>query len=376
MAIATVLAHLLGPALDAARRNVEAALQQERLSAQRAELTRDIERRGRFGELVGASPSMRKMAAAIAKVAPTDTTVLVHGETGSGKELVAREIHQRSPRAEGPFFAINCAALPETLIESELFGHRRGAFSGADKDRRGIFELAEGGTVFLDEIGELPLLAQAKVLRFLETREVLPLGGERTIKVDVRLVAATHRDLVAEVSKSRFRQDLLFRLNVFPVTIPALRNRLEDVPALVEHFLGKNPEAQKKGLRAAAPEALAALCGYAYPGNVRELAHIIERAAILADEGGTIETTHLPDDVLSAAPSEAGSAAAEVVSEAAMPAEPPKTLRGAVEAFERALIIHELERDGWNRTRTARRLEISLRAFMDKLRRYAIKGPG
>lgn len=365
---ATILGQLTGPALELARRRAGERLERERLRAEREQLRRDIERRGRFGALIGRSAPMQKLAEAIAKVAPTEATVLISGETGAGKELVAREIHYRSLRAEESFFAINCAALPENLIESELFGHRRGAFTGADRDRKGVFELAQRGTVFLDEIGELPLAAQAKVLRALDAREVLPLGAARPVPIDVRLVAATHRDLAKDVASGRFRQDLYFRLNVFPLALPSLRERSDDVPALIEHFLEQSAEARKKGITAITPRAVEALRRHPFPGNVRELSHLVQRAIILAEPLEALDLAHLPDDF-------APPPAVEAVPGGFVVPEHVGALRDVVGAFERAVIVRELERDGWNRTRTAERLDVSLRAFMDKLRRFEIKGP-
>ncbi len=360
VAFAAVLAHVAGPVLARVERT-------EALRTERLELLRDIERRGGFGRLVGTSPPMRALASSISKVAPTGTTVLVTGETGAGKELVAREVHQRSLRHKAPFFALNCAALPEALVESELFGHRKGAFSGASEDRRGIFEAAHGGTVFLDEIGELPLAAQAKVLRVLDTGEILPLGSGRTRLVDVRLVAATHRDLSAEVDGGRFRADLFFRLKVFPIKLPALRSRKEDLPALVQHFFEQNPEARRKLLQPPTAAFSAVLESYAFPGNVRELAHIVEQACILADDGESLDVMHLPHEV--AAVPDTADVKNPVVREETRP------LRAALAAYERALILEELEATGWNRTKAAKSLQVSLRAFMDKLKRYGIKGP-
>jgi len=369
---ATLLGHLTGPAYEAARRREAGTKERDRLAAERELLLRDIERRGRFGALIGKSPPMQKLAQSVAKVAPTDATVLVLGETGAGKELVAREIHMRSGRAEKPFFALNCAALPEGLIESELFGHRKGAFTGADRDRAGAFELAAGGTVFLDEIGELPPSAQAKVLRVLDRREVLPLGASRAVAIDVRLVAATHRDLQQEVAAQRFRQDLYYRLNVFPLRLPALRERPEDVAPLVEHFLAESAVARTKNVRSITPRALAALTACPFPGNVRELAHVVQRAVILCDASETIDLAHLPDELAPPPPSTAAPALSGT--RYAVP-ETITSLREAVGQFERAVMQRELDRDGWNRTRTAERLDVSLRAFMDKLKKYDLKGP-
>ncbi len=368
---ATLLAHLTGPAFEAAQRRDAQGAHGARLAAEREALLRDIERRGRFGALIGKSEPMRKLAGLIAKVAPTEATVLITGETGAGKELVAREVHTRSARAERSFLALNCAALPEGLIESELFGHRKGAFTGADRDRKGVLELAEGGTVFLDEVGELPLSAQAKVLRALDRKEVMPLGASRPVTVDVRLVAATHRDLSAEVAAGRFRQDLYYRLAVFPVRLPPLRERRDDLASLAEHFLAESAEARTKGVRTLTPRALAALARHPFPGNVRELAHVMVRAAILADAGEPIDLPHLPDELCGQVEVAAD---APLETEYRVPDVIP-SLRDEVARFERAVIVRELERDGWHRTRTAQRLDVSLRAFMDKLKKYEIKGP-
>lgn len=370
-AFATVLAQILGSALSAAAKAASLAEARQRLDEERKELRRDIDRRGRFGSLIGSSPPMQRVATAITKVAPSDATVLITGETGSGKELVAREVHRRSKRQQAPFFALNCAALPDTLIESELFGHRRGAFSGADKDRRGVFELAQGGTVFLDEIGELPLVAQAKVLRALDAREIQPLGGGHPIKIDVRLVAATHRDLAAEVTAGRFRQDLLYRLKVFPIALSPLRERKEDIPALARAFFQASSEAQLKRLRPPSPAALAALASYEFPGNVRELAHLIAHAVILADEGEEIDVRHFPDELGRKTPPRPRAVPSGDAGTLSYPG--AATLRDMVGELEREVIIRELAKDGWNRTRTAKRLEVSLRAFMDKLKRYEIR---
>jgi transcriptional regulator with GAF, ATPase, and Fis domain len=365
-AFVTVLAHLLGAALAAAER-------QSALDAERRELRRDIDRRGGYGDLIGASAPMQRLALALDKVAPTEATVLVTGETGSGKELVARELHRRSARRDGPFFALNCAALPEALIESELFGHKRGAFSGAERDRRGVFELAERGTLFLDEIGELPLSAQAKVLRALDAREVLPLGGGMPIPIDVRLVAATHRDLQREVQERRFRQDLLFRLKVFPVHVPPLRERLEDLRLLVAHFFARNAEARHKRLGAPSRATLDALAEHGFPGNVRELAHLVDQACIMAEPGEVLDVSHFSDEIFArpAPLPRTAAAPAAAVGPIAYPA--PASLKEMAGAAEREILVRELAKDGWNKTRAAKRLEVSLRALMDKVKKYDIQ---
>jgi formate hydrogenlyase transcriptional activator len=254
--------------------------------------------------LASKSRSFQRVLEAIDRVAPTPSTVLLHGETGTGKELVARAIHAASPRATRPLISVNCAALPESLVESELFGHERGAFTGALRDRAGRFELADGGTLFLDEIGDLPLAAQAKVLRVLQEREVERVGGSRMIKVDVRIIAATHRSLERMVEEGRFRQDLFFRLNVFPIALPPLRDRAEDIPALVDTFLARANAKLGFELGPPAESCLERLATYRWPGNVRELENLVERAAILS-RGGRLE---IPEEMLPESELEVGPA--------------------------------------------------------------------
>ena len=246
------------------------------------------------GELIGGGPAMDRLRRLIEKVAPTESTVLIRGETGCGKELVARALHQASLRAEKPMVAINCGALPENLIESELFGHCRGAFTGADAARTGLFEVADGGTVFLDEIGELPLAMQAKLLRVLETGDIRRLGDNQTVNVDVRVICATHRDLEKMVDEGTFREDLMFRINTFEIHVPSLRERAEDIPLLADHLLRRHRADGGDGKRFT-DDAIAALCAHQWPGNVRELANVIEHAAILCD-ALPIDTQDLPRD--------------------------------------------------------------------------------
>ena len=244
------------------------------------------------GELIGTGPAMDRLRRLIEKVAPTESTVLIRGETGCGKELVARALHRASLRAEKPMVAINCGALPENLIESELFGHCRGAFTGADAARTGLFEVADGGTVFLDEIGELPLAMQAKLLRVLETGDIRRLGDNQTVNVDVRVIGATHRDLEKMVDEGTFREDLMFRINTFEIHVPSLRERAEDIPLLADHLLRRHRADGGDGKRFT-EDAIAALSAHQWPGNVRELANVIEHAAILCD-ALPIDTPDLP----------------------------------------------------------------------------------
>jgi transcriptional regulator with GAF, ATPase, and Fis domain len=270
-------------AIATARAFAEIDVLRKRLEAENEYLREEVTRAGAFGELVGQGPALGAVARQIDLVAPTDSAVLILGESGTGKELVAREVHRRSKRAGKPLVKVNCAAVPRELYESEFFGHIRGAFTGALRDRAGRFELADGGTLFLDEVGEIPLELQAKLLRVLQEGELERVGEERTRRVDVRVIAATNRDLRAEAEAGRFRQDLYYRLSVFPVELPPLRKRPEDIPILAEHFLTLS--ARKLGRPAPRPTlaAVRQLQQYPWPGNVRELQHVIERALIISD---------------------------------------------------------------------------------------------
>jgi DNA-binding NtrC family response regulator len=285
-----------------------------------------------FREIVGRSPSLARLLDQLALVAATESTVLILGETGTGKELVARAIHDRSPRRERPLVKVNCAALPRELVESELFGHEKGAFTGATQQRRGRFELADGGTLFLDEVGELPLEAQAKLLRVLQEQEFERVGGTRTLRADVRLIAATNRDLGSRAAAGEFRPDLFYRLNVFPVTVPALRERREDIPLLVGHFLAKAARKLGKPFEGVASAFLERATSYDWPGNVRELENVVERAAILA-RGPLLE---------SMAPFGAPATPARSDAPAPVP-----VAAGTLEDVERAHIQRVLEQTRW-----------------------------
>jgi DNA-binding NtrC family response regulator len=347
---------------SAMRLLLERAVAQRRLSDDRERLERRLQGEGMLGDLVGSSRVMAGVFAVLRQVAPTRATVLITGESGTGKELAARAIHRLSPRAAGPFVAINCAALPESLIESELFGHEKGAFTGAIEKRRGCFELADGGTLFLDEIGEMPAATQSRLLRVLEDRKVRRLGAQREVEVDVRLVVATNRDLAAEVAKSRFREDLYFRLNVFHVHLPALRERLDDIRALCAALindLNLKHNCRVSGIDDAALETLRA---HNWPGNVRELRNVLERAVILAGEG-VIGAAHLSG--LSAA-------------RPAPAADDSVALRPGttIEEAERILVELTLRHTGGNRTRAAALLGISPKTLFNKLRESASAADG
>ena len=337
------------------------AEERERLQRENRRLRSQLAADRGLESFVGASPTVQEVMRQVRKVAPTKATVLITGESGTGKELVARAIHELSPRSAMPFVAVNCGAIPAELIESELFGHVRGAFTDASRDKKGLAAEADGGTLFLDEIGELPLNLQVKLLRFLEDEQVRRVGDTRSEKVDVRVVAATARDLVRATKEGLFREDLFYRLNVVNLRLPSLRERPEDVPALVEHFLAKHrrlrPEAPLRGV---SPEALEVLLAHRWPGNVRELEHAIERAVVLAD-GPMIQETDLPDDV------RAGPGPAPVARTSA-----DLSVKRAFRALEQQLIRDALDRTGGNRTRAAELLDLSYRALLYKIKEYGI----
>jgi DNA-binding NtrC family response regulator len=318
-----------------------------------------------FHNLVGASGRMREVYRLLEKAAQVDATVLLLGETGTGKELAARAIHYHSARRERRFVAVNCGALPGELVESELFGHARGAFTGAAGARAGLFEEAEGGTIFLDEVGELPLPAQVKLNRVLQEREIRRVGDTAPIKVDVRVVAATHRDLREEVKAGRFREDLFYRLHVFTVVLPPLRERAEDVPLLAAHFLEKHARALRRTLRGFAPEALRRLSGHPWPGNVRELENTVERAVAVAG-GEIVEVEDLPPEVAQAAPG--APPAAEL---AAMPYK--EAVAEARDRVSREYLVALMKEFGGNVTRAAERAGMERESLHRLLRRYAIR---
>ena len=267
--------------VDEIKLAINRALEKMTLSRQNFAFKRDAATRNSLGNIVGASPAMEKLKQTIRTVASTQSTILIYGESGTGKELVARAVHVCSPRASEPFVSINCGAFPETLLESELFGYVKGAFTGANQNKRGLFEVADQGTIFLDEISEMTLTMQVKLLRVLQERSVRPVGGTTEIPIDVRVIAATNRDLDKQVAENTFREDLYYRLSVIPVSVPPLRERREDVPLLVNHFLKKYAPAAGKNIMRVNLQSLGALCGYDWPGNVRQLENTIERAVAL-----------------------------------------------------------------------------------------------
>jgi two-component system nitrogen regulation response regulator NtrX len=334
------------------------ALEHGRLERENAALRARLSARS---EIIGESAVMRRLRDDIATAAPSSGRVLIHGANGSGKELVARAIHALSARRAQPFVEVNCAAIPDELIESELFGHERGAFTGATARRRGRFEQADGGTLFLDEIGDMSVRTQAKVLRSLEEQAFERVGGKETIKVDVRVIAASNRDLAALIGEGRFREDLYYRLNVIPIEVPALRARKDDIPLLVEHFITVFCHENGKPTKRLDGEALAYFIAYDWPGNVRELRNMVERLVIMAPRE-TIGPDDLPPPLRPKNVAEAGPAGA-------------RSLREARDNFERAYILAELRVHSFNMTRTAERLGIERSHLYRKIKAYGITPP-
>jgi two-component system response regulator HydG len=322
--------------------------------------------RRRVKGILGESPQMHEVFRAIEKVAQApDATIFIHGESGTGKELVARAIHDLSPRGDQPFVGVNCAAIPPTLLESELFGHERGSFTGAIKRKLGRFELAHGGTLFLDEIGDVPLDMQAKLLRAIQEKKIERVGGEETVSVDVRIVSATHRDIGQMVKDGTFREDLYYRLHIIPVELPPLRDRTGDVVLLAKHFVQKLAPRTNAKVKAIDDGCLAALRAYRWPGNVRELENVIEQALVFA-EGATLSADDLPALLGSLKPSDA-QPATELP-----PQDDPRTLDEILEGLEKALILRAYHASGRTKTETARRLGIKTSALYYKLAKYKI----
>ena len=358
--------------------DIQAVLERVRRKRELTSRLRALERRVRRAEgatqLVGSSAALDQVRRLIARVAASEAAVLVRGETGTGKELVARAIHEGSSRAAGPLVAVNCGALPEHLVESELFGHRKGAFTGADEHRAGLFEVADGGTLFLDEIGELPKSLQSRLLRALESGEIRRVGDNHPITVDVRVVCATHRSLEEMVRAGEFREDLLFRINTFEIAVPPLRERSEDIPALVRHFVREARPQTPPDAEVVDAAALATLAAHAWPGNVRELANAVEHALVLCDEL-PLSVEHMPARLGGLRPRPQVEPVAAGVA-AHVPAAPPVVPRPApapprrpssLRELEMQAILEGLERNGGNKPRTAEELGISLKTLYNKL---------
>ncbi|HBM2140254.1 TPA: acetoacetate metabolism transcriptional regulator AtoC, partial [Escherichia coli] len=315
-----------------------------------------------WGHILTNSPAMMDICKDTAKIALSQASVLISGESGTGKELIARAIHYNSRRAKGPFIKVNCAALPESLLESELFGHEKGAFTGAQTLRQGLFERANEGTLLLDEIGEMPLVLQAKLLRILQEREFERIGGHQTIKVDIRVIAATNRDLQAMVKEGTFREDLFYRLNVIHLILPPLRDRREDISLLANHFLQKFSSENQRDIIDIDPMAMSLLTAWSWPGNIRELSNVIERAVVM-NSGPIIFSEDLPPQIRQPV-CNAGEAKTAPVGE--------RNLKEEIKRVEKRIIMEVLEQQEGNRTRTALMLGISRRALMYKLQEYGI----
>jgi len=346
---------------------VRKELDVHRLREENLSLREALGQRYEFKNIVARSPKMQEILALVERVAPANSTVLLGGESGVGKDLIARAIHQHSRRASGPFVKINCTAIPENLLESELFGYEKGAFTGAVTSKPGKFELADKGTIFLDEIGDVPSVIQVKLLRVLQEREFEHLGGTRTLKVDVRLVAATNRDLRAALEQGTFREDLYYRLNVVPISIPPLREHKEDIPYLVDHFIERFASESGKQISGIAPAALKLLMDFHWPGNVRELENIIERAVAFAD-GASIDVRDIRLDLSPRlASSDSGAAAGAVPF-------PPEGI--TLEQYEDEIIREALRRAGGNKSQAARRLGLSRNALRYRLSRMGMPDEG
>ncbi|HSL20033.1 MAG TPA: sigma-54 dependent transcriptional regulator [Vicinamibacterales bacterium] len=346
--------------VDELKLKVHKALERKRLQQENVLLKRALQSSNQFSNIIGRSPVMLAVFQLVQTIAPTASTVLISGESGTGKELVARAIHFNSPRKDRPFVALNCGALPETLLESELFGHVRGAFTGADSNKKGLVEVAEKGTVFLDEIGEMSPIVQVKVLRVLQDRKFRRLGGTEETEADIRIIAATNRDLSKLVAEGKFREDLFYRINVIPVRLPPLRDRLEDIPLLAEHFLAKYASQIGRKLSGISPEAMRLLQAYPWPGNIRELENAIERAVTL-EAGSFVQASSLPEHVQSGT---SGDGKDAVVLDSGF------DLERHVEDIEREYISEALRRAGGVKSRAAELLGMSFRSFRYYMKKY------
>jgi two-component system, NtrC family, response regulator PilR len=365
-------------AANEVRLRVRKELERRQLQRENVLLKRALQTSHQFANIIGRSAPMVAVFQLIETIAPTSSTVLITGESGTGKELVARAIHFNSQRRERPFVAVNCGALPETLLDSELFGHMRGAFTGADTNKKGLLEVAEKGTIFLDEIGEMSPLVQVKLLRVLQERRFRRLGGTEEVEADIRIIAATNRDLSKMVAEGQFREDLFYRINVIPVRLPALRERTDDIPLVAEHFVARFSEQMGKPITGISGAALAALRGYAWPGNIRELENAMERAVAL-ERTPTILLESLPDGIRQTQPAPAFPAAAAA---AAANGAPPDSgafpeggidLEQHVQHIEREYIAEALRRAGGVKVKAAEMLGMSFRSFRYYMKKYNLK---
>lgn len=354
---------------DELRIRVEKVLEKRRLATENVYLRQELADRYKFSNIIGKSKSMQEIFRLIEKVAPTDSTILIRGSSGTGKELIARAIHHNSFRKDKKFIAVDCGALPETLLESELFGHVKGSFTGAIVTKRGLLEVANGGTFFLDEVGDLSTGIQSKLLRTLQEKEFRQVGGIKNIKVDVRLIAATNKDLEKMIEQEKFREDLFYRLNIVPIKLPLLKNRKEDIPLLVHHFLEIYNAKTNKKIKGVSPEAMSLLMEYDWPGNVRELENIVERLIIMSDNK-IIEADQLPLHIQ-------GKRVCFNITTPQTNEELKKMKKqirtAAVENIEKAFLINALERNDWNISKTAREVGMKRQNFQSLMRKYNIK---
>jgi two-component system response regulator HydG len=344
-------------------RMIQYNIERRSLALENIRLRREIEREYSFAGIIGQSKQMQELFAVVRSIAGIDVVVLIQGETGTGKELIARAIHHNSPRGGRRFVAVNCGALAETLLESELFGHEKGAFTGAITRRIGVFEAADGGTLLLDEIGEISPSTQIRLLRVLQEGEFQRVGGSGSIRVDVRVISATNQNLEDLVQKGRFRQDLYYRLNVFPIRIPPLRERTDDIPLLVSHFVEASNRKMNKRITGVSPETMAQLMAYSWPGNVRELENVIQRMMVVT-KGNSLELQELPVEIRGTekAPREKAKDLKEMA-------------RGSAEVVEKEAILTALAKTGGNVTRAARSLGVSRATLQHKMKIYGLRGP-
>jgi DNA-binding NtrC family response regulator len=348
---------------------VEKALEKKSLVYENIYLRKELEAKYGFDNIIGSSPKMHEVYKLIRKVAPTDSTVLIRGESGTGKELIARAIHFNSPRKQKPFVPVDCGVLAQELLESELFGHVKGSFTGAIVTKPGLFEIADGGSIFLDEIGDINPNFQSKLLRVIQEREFTPVGGVKPKKVDLRFIVATNKDLERLVEEKQFREDLFYRLNVVSITIPPLREKKDDIPLLAYHFLRKYAKEMKKNIKSISVDAMNMLITYSWPGNVRQLENVVERAIVMA-EGDTVTTEHLPFVVRAetAHPDTPSPKTSEELKEIKK-----RVRESAVESIEKSFILDALTRNDWNITRSAKDVGMQRPNFQALMRKYNIR---
>ena len=350
--------------LDVVRRLVGQAIEHGRLRRENRFLQHELRSRHKFDSIIGRSQPLRAVLELVEKVADTDSTVLITGESGTGKELVARALHYNSRRAERMLVAVNCGAIPEELLESELFGHVRGAFTNAIRDREGRFTAAHGGTIFLDEIGDMSPNLQVKLLRVLQSRSFEPVGSSETVEIDVRVIAATNQNLEQQIADGKFREDLYYRLNVLPIEVPALRDRREDIPLLVQHFFEIANQEKGTQIESISEDAMGCMTNYEWPGNVRELRNIVERVAILA-VADAVEVDDLPAKIQGSAPS--------AETQAPRVPETGISFNGVVEEIERDMIRQALEHTGWNKNKAAQLLGLNRTTLLEKIRKRGVQ---